>query len=448
MKLLADVFTRLLERAQQEEHLSHLAFYDPLTDLPNRSATIARISEALSSARRNNERTALFYLDVDGFKHINDTYGHSSGDTVLVEIARRMRETLRQNEFIGRVGGDEFAILFPSFENEADLIEVAQRLIDAVEKPLKLQQLPERLSASIGIAIFPDDASSREELLAHADAAMYRAKSQSELRYCWYNEALAEELATRQDLQTRLQHNNLENEFLLYYQPIIDTMSGKLLAVEALLRWLHPSQGLLSPKSFLELAQTNRLTTLIDSWVIAEAFTQSQRWASGGRRPCVHINIARPTWSVLDSINDCIAQTRIDPSFLSVEMGEAAVAHDWEVAVAVANGLHERGVRVGLDGFGSAGVALKKLSTIPIDFVKLDRELVGSLFRSEREGIVLDATIALAKAFGWEVIAEGVESDKQRRWLEARSVDALQGYGVAHPMTAIDFSNWLEHRLR
>ncbi|MFN2527901.1 MAG: putative bifunctional diguanylate cyclase/phosphodiesterase [Candidatus Baltobacteraceae bacterium] len=448
LKLLSDVFTRLLERAQQEEHLSHLAFYDPLTDLPNRSATIARISEALSSARRTNERAALFYLDVDGFKHVNDTYGHSSGDAVLVEIARRMRETLRQNEFIGRVGGDEFAILFPTFEQEPDLVEVAQRLIDAVEKPLKLQQLPERLSASIGIAIFPDDASSREELLAHADAAMYRAKSQTEFRYCWYNDALAGEHASRQELQARLQHSNLENEFLLCYQPIVDAASGKLIAVEALLRWLHPSQGLLSPKSFLELAQTNRLTTLIDSWVVAEAFTQSQRWALGERPPRVHINIARPTWSVLDAIAECIAQRQVDPSFLCVEMGEAAVAHDWELALAIATGLRERGLRVGLDGFGSAGIALKRLTSLPIDFVKLDRDLVGGLFRSEQGATILDATIALAKAFGWEVIAEGVETDKQRRWLEARSVDALQGYGVAHPMTAIDFNNWLEHRLR
>lgn len=448
LKLLTDVFTRLLERAQQEEQLSHLAFYDPLTDLPNRAATIARISEALSSARRTNGRAALFFLDIDGFKHVNDTFGHSSGDAVLVEIARRMRETLRQNEFIGRMGGDEFAVLFPSFEQEDDLIEVAQRLVAAVEQPLKLQHLPERLSASIGIAIYPNDAATREELLAHADAAMYRAKTQPELRYCWYNGALESELVARHELQTRLHHRNLEREFLLCYQPIVDAAQGGLIAVEALLRWLHPSQGLLSPKSFLELAQANRLTSVIDSWVIAEAFTQSRRWASGNRRLRVHINIARPTWSVLDAVSECIAQGDVDPSFLCVEMGEAAVAVDWELAMAIAGGLRERGVRVGLDGFGSSGLALKRLGSLPIDFVKLDRELTGALFGSERATVLLDAVISLAKAFGWEVIAEGVESEKQRSWLASRAVDAVQGYGVAHPMTAIDFNNWLEHRLR
>ncbi len=445
LKLLTDVFSRLIERAEHEEHISHLAFYDPLTDLPNRAATIARISEALSSAKRKGERAALFFLDIDGFKQVNDVYGHSCGDSVLVEIAKRMRDTLRQSEFIGRIGGDEFAILVPHFDHEEELAEVAERLLSAVEKRLPVQNLPDTLSASIGIAIYPNDATSREELLAHADAAMYRAKAQTHTRYCWYNADLAAEVTDRHELESRLQTADLEREFFLCYQPIVDTSGGKLVAVEALLRWLHPSQGLLSPKSFLELAHANRLANLIDSWVIGAAFAQSKRWESASGQPSVHINIARPAWSVVDSIVECIAQQGVDASFLCVEMGEAAVARDWDLAVAVITALREHGVRVGMDGFGSTGVAISRLAVLPVHFVKIDRELVGSLFRNDRAAQVLDATISLAKSFEWDVIAEGVESDGQRRWLEARRVDAIQGYGIAHPMTAVDFTNWLQH---
>ncbi|MDP9017918.1 MAG: EAL domain-containing protein [Candidatus Eremiobacteraeota bacterium] len=448
LRLLKDVFRQLLERAHEEEQISHLAFYDPLTDLPNRAATVNRMSEVLSSARRNGERAALFFVDIDGFKQINDVYGHPAGDAVLIEISKRMRDTLRENEFLGRIGGDEFAILFPNFQNEAQLVEVAERLVSAIEKPYANPFRLAEISASIGIAIFPDDASSREELLSHADAAMYRAKSQAESRYCWYNRQLARELEVRHEMQSGLQKASLEREFLLCYQPIVDSASGKLVAVEALLRWQHPSQGLLSPKAFMGLAQANRLSTLIDSWVIAAVFSQAKRWSTGARQPVVHINITNPTWSILDAIQLCVDQHGIDASFLAIEIAEGSVARDFELAASMASALQDRGVRVGLDGFCSIGIPLKRLAMMPFDFVKLDRDLMRGLFRDETSTKALTATIALAKTFDWKIIAEGVETDQQRRWIEGKNIDAIQGYGIGHPMTAVDFGNWLERHGR
>ncbi|MEO6914110.1 MAG: EAL domain-containing protein, partial [Candidatus Baltobacteraceae bacterium] len=446
LQLLTEVFARLIEQAEQQERLSQLAFHDTLTALPNRGTMIARVGEQIALARRTKARVGLLFIDIDRFKQINDTNGHAAGDAVLREFATRVRETLREYEVIGRVGGDEFAVLIPGFAHEQDLGEVAERILACVAKPFEFPDGSTAVSISIGIATFPNDASSREELIAHADAAMYHAKSQPGPHYYWYNADLARRIDTKSDLESHLRKGEPEREFLLCYQPIIETAGGELCAAEALLRWQHPSQGMLLPASFLDVARRDRLSELIDQWVINAAFEQASKWSTPERTLPVYINISQPSRSVSSAVVAAIQERQFDPALLAIELSERAISDDFEVAAAVFSELRERGVRTGIDAFGSAGLPIARLANLPVDFVKLDRDLTANLFKTATSAAALEAAILLARKFGWFTIAEGVESEKQRRWLEDKNVDAIQGYSIAHPLTSADFTAWCLRR--
>ncbi|HEY8314256.1 MAG TPA: EAL domain-containing protein [Candidatus Baltobacteraceae bacterium] len=442
LNMLAPVLSNLVERVYREEQLSRYAFYDMLTELPNRAATIGRLSEAIAHAERNGARAGLFFADMDNFKMVNDTYGHPFGDKVLAEIAHRMRDTMRRDEFAGRLGGDEFAVIFPIVRHDEDLIEVANRIIERVSAPIDFEDIRTQLDVSLGIAVFPEDGRTVEELIAHADVAMYRAKRQSGSQYFWYNRELEEDVRLRHELSHNLHNEQIGREFLLCFQPIVGTTNRSIVGVEALLRWLHPSMGLLSPKRFLDVANSRHLTTMIDSWVVRAAFAQARRWQQLGLRAPIYVNISAPRREVVQSVRDGVEFGEIDPTMLRLELAESLAASDFEATQAFVHDCRENGLLVGLDRFGSGGLPITKLARLQIDFVKLDRDLVGTLFSSAQATAATDALVALAKQFGWFVVAEGVQTEAQRQWLEAKGVDAMQGYGVAHPMTAVDFAAW------
>lgn len=442
LRLIESMLRRSVERAPTSADFSRLAFFDALTDLPNRTTTLRRLAEAVANARRTKERVGVLYVDIDGFKQINDTHGHAIGDHVLTSLAHRMRDTLRLGEFIGRIGGDEFAVLFPSVRNESELIEVATRLAEVAALPIEYRDVRTQVGASIGIAVFPDDAKSSEELLTHADAAMYTAKAQRDSRYCYYNRELGAALQRRHDLSSKLQSADSNREFLLCYQPIIDAKNQTVTGVEALLRWMHPSMGLLPPRAFMDLARENHLMALIDAWVVDAVLEQSRRWKANGFEPALYINVSSPNRAIIDAIREARREHGMDSSHIFVELDEAQASADFEATLDFMEAAKSNGIGVGLDRFGAGGMPILTVGQLPLSFVKLDRRLLEGVRFGGENGAALEAAIGVARQFRWKIIAEGIENDEQLRWLEAQRISAVQGYAIAHPMTAVDLLTW------
>jgi len=443
-ELIGTVLARLVGRRETDERLEFLAFFDPLTGLPNRSATLSRLHEILATAERGSRSAALMFLDIDGFKQVNDTLGHSAGDTVLVDISQRFRSALRKGEYVGRVGGDEFAILFPEFSSGDQIQEAAERIATVLARPFEIHHHSFELAASIGISVFPTDAVIADELLACADAAMYRAKQGGGKNICWYSAGLHQELEKKRELSDSLRSASMNNEFLLCYQPIEDA-SGKLAGAEALLRWLHPSKGLLSPSTFMEMATQSKLVSLIDSWVLSEVLNQAHRWKRIGYGPRIYVNVSGVEQFLLSKIDAMTAEHRFDPSAICLEMSETVIMRDFVSSEQFLEGCRIRGMSVGIDRFGAATSSIKQLARLPIAFAKLDHGLVDMLFRDSRAASVLDANVQIAKSLGWRIIAEGVETERQREWLVAQGVDGLQGYSVGYPLTGVDFESRLRY---
>ncbi len=444
-EVIARALARLVGRRETGERLEFLAFYDPLTGLPNRSATLSRLHEILAGAGRGSRRAGLLFLDVDGFKQVNDTLGHSAGDIVLVEISQRFRSALRKGEYVGRVGGDEFAILFPDFSTDDQIQEAAQRIAAVLAQSFDVHNHSFELAASIGISIFPSDAVTAEELLRCADAAMYRAKQSGGRNICWYSAGLHEELEKKRELSDSLRAASMNKEFLLCYQPVED-VAGNLAGAEALLRWLHPSKGLLSPSTFMEMATQSKLVSLIDAWVLREVLGQTHRWKQIGQTPHIYVNISGLDKSLFSQMDAMVAEERFDASTISLEMSEVLIMRDFLVSEQFLEGCRVRGLSVGIDRFGSGSSSLKQLALLPIDFIKLDHGLVGMLFRDTKAEAVLTANIQVAKSFGWNIVAEGVETERQREWLIGQGVRSLQGYNVGYPLTTVDFESSLRSR--
>ncbi len=444
-ELIATVLARLVRRRETDERLEFLAFYDPLTGLPNRSATLSRLHEILAGAARGSRRAGLMFLDIDGFKQVNDTLGHGAGDIVLIEVSQRFRSALRKGEYVGRVGGDEFAILFPEFSADDQIQEAAERIAAVLAQPFEVHHHSFELAASIGISVFPSDALTADELLSCADAAMYRAKQSGGRTISWYSAGLHEELEKKRELSNSLRSASMNREFLLCYQPVED-ITGNLVGSEALLRWLHPLKGLLSPGAFMEMAAQSKLVPLIDAWVLNEVLGQTRRWKHIGYKPRVYINISGLDNSLLGQIDTVAAEQTFDASTISLEMTEGLIMRDLLLSQQFLEGCRLRGISAGLDRFGSGSTSLKQLALLPLDFVKLDHGLVGMLFRDPRAAAVLDANIQTARLFGWDIVAEGVETEPQREWLVEKGVESLQGYRVGYPLTAIDFETCLLSR--
>ena len=445
MKLI-DAFTtiisRLLELREEQrvqaEHVSN----DPLTGLLNRSATLARIRDAMASAERNHTGVAVLYLDVDRFKWINDTFGHPLGDVVLREIGKRLKVSLRPYDVAGRIGGDEFAIIISDFSNDDELGEISQRLIEAISKPLTVEHQDLSVTATIGVAVFPNDSSSVEDLIRHADAAMYEAKRDGAGKFAFYNASAEERVKSRRVISEGLRANRMEREFILCLQPIVDARSARLRGAEVLTRWMHPEMGLLPPSKYIEIARDSRLSATLDAWVICKSMEVALEFAKNGQGIVLHTNVSEPSEAVLDAALQ-FADHEAAAEFTAIEINEAVIAKNFDRCKAFIARCRSLGIRVGIDGFGSAGIPLSKLSALRIDFIKIDRQLTAQIVgRSTTPAI--EIALTTARQFGWEIVAEGVQSEIQRDRLAQAGADFIQGYLVGHPMTLIDFRAWRE----
>jgi diguanylate cyclase (GGDEF)-like protein len=448
VEFLVDAFARIVRRRDSEAHIKALAFSDALTSLPNRAALFERLDEALAAAERHRRRCAVMFLDVDGFKAVNDTVGHHAGDKVLAEMAQRLRGTLRREEYIGRLGGDEFAIILPQVSAREEIEQVAQRIGQVLAFPFVVDHYRFALSASIGVAIYPNDASTRDSLLACADAAMYSAKEAGRARIHFHDELSADELAAPAlGRGGELSFDPFDIGYLLCYQPVLDFKTDGVLSAEALIRRVHPYHGLLAPERILTSVRDAAARRALDRWVIREAATQTRAWHIAGKSLRVEVNLASFDPGEFEELLADETHT-IDFSRICLEVPAHLLRGDGVALMRFLELCRSRRITISLDNFEGGLGLMQALAPYPIETLKLERNLVESLTQSRTAQAVVEGTVLVARALGWRVIAKGVETAAQREMLAALGCDGIQGFIVAHPMTALDFGNWLNlHRI-
>lgn len=432
------------EHARQlnEEKIRYHAFYDSLTDLPNRTSFLERLEDGLKTAKRTGRPIGLMFIDLDRFKVVNDSLGHDAGDHLLRMTARRIRNCVRESDLVFRMGGDEFTVLLETLEQPEDAAYVARRVIEAMTKPIRIHGHDITIGASIGITIFPTDAASAQKLVKHADTAMYNAKELGRNRYVFFTKEMNVAAHERLELETALQKVVRENfnEFTLHYQPRICTQTGTAVAVEALLRWHHPKYGLVMPNSFIPILEETGLIVPVGEWVLRTACEQNKIWQEQGVDPvrmCVNISSRQFRSGDLGNVVERILhETGLLPKWLELEMTESLLVDNPEIALNILRDLKQIGVHLSIDDFGSGYSSLNYLKQFPIDYLKIDRTFVKDLDRDQKDAAIATAIANLAHTLNIQVVAEGVENQRQADFLKSRDCDEMQGFMFAKPLPA------------
>ncbi len=434
-----------------ERQAIDLAQYDPLTGLSNRSLLSRQLDLALSKARRHGRRLALVFIDLDGFKQINDSYGHSVGDRVLKETARRLREAVRSEDCLARVGGDEFLALIEDFDSQTPQ-EAAGRLLETLSMPIVVDDREFALSASIGISTFPTDSAESEMLLQQADLAMYRVKAGGGGGIGYFSPELHTNAYERLQTATGLRRALDAGQFRLVWQPVCDAASGRIVSIEALLRWFHPQRGEVTPDAFLKVAEETGLIVSIGRWVIAQACEQARRWHDRGFRIPFSVNLSARQIrdpGLLADIAAALTEHGIAPGYLELELNEATVMSDVARSTELLGRIKELGAGVTLDDFGTGHSSLAWLRRLPFDTVKLDRTFLLELVAHPDDLDLTRAVIAMAHSLRQRVVAEGVENEAQAALFRELGCDALQGMaiGVPAPAESLDLGRWVDQPL-
>ena len=431
---------QFIGRKQAETNLQFFASHDPLTGLFNRGIFNERLQQALAQAARFERSLALLFIDLDGFKSINDTLGHNAGDAMLVEIAARLRATLREGDVIARMGGDEFVVLVEEFGEPARIGEVAKKVLETVSRPIVLQGQECRVTTSIGISAFPMDGRDGQTLLKNADIAMYRAKEQGKNNFRFHSPQMNVHLAERLSLESSLRRAMERGELLLLYQPKVGIRDGQVTGVEALVRWRHPTQGVINPSEFVPIAEDTGLIMAIGEWILQTACGQVRAWQQQGM-PLLRmaVNLSGRQFAqenLIQVVREALHNASIDPSRLDLEITEGMVIRNPERAVKLLAQLRELGVRLTLDDFGTGYSSLGYLMRCPVDGVKIDRSFVHDLPGSADGAAVARAVISMAHSLKLQVTAEGVETREQWEFLRGLECDEMQGNYFSAPMPA------------
>jgi diguanylate cyclase (GGDEF)-like protein/PAS domain S-box-containing protein len=425
------------DRKHFEAELHHQATHDGLTTLPNRFFLIDRFTTALDHARREGKYVAVLFLDMDNFKRVNDTLGHAAGDALLQQVARRLQSCLRPNDTVARHGGDEFTIVVSDLASEENVLAVIRKLRAIFDLPVFIDSHEVYVTFSTGIAVYPHDGERVEDLLRHADTAMYRAKSSGSNQYRFYapdmNARGNELLALEADLRHALGHH----EFLLHYQPQVDLRNGRIVGVEGLIRWQHPTRGLVSPADFVYLLENSGLIIPVGEWVLRQACVMHRIWRGAGfgdKRISVNVSAAQfGDGDLLDKVRRAIEEEEMPPDRLELEITENIVMRDPASAAEALQALHALGVRTAIDDFGTGYSSLAYLKRFPLNVLKIDRTFVADLGKDSGDAIV-EASISLAQKLGLEIVAEGVENAAQLDFLRQHGGDMVQGYHLYRPL--------------
>jgi diguanylate cyclase (GGDEF)-like protein len=442
-----------IERKRYQVQLEHQANYDALTGLPNRSLLHDRLRQAVYS-QREKRAIAVVFMDLDHFKFVNDSLGHSTGDLLLKAMAERLRSVLREGDTVGRVGGDEFVLILNDQSNEEIIYRAMQRISAKVSEPITIDGKELHCSCSAGISIYPQDGRDVDTLLKNADAAMYRAKEHGRSNFQFYTSEMNERVNERLALENALRRALERQELILHYQQKVSLKSGQIVGAEALVRWLHPEWGLVRPARFIPLAEETGLIVSIGEWVLREACRQSREWMDAGLHPgVVSVNLSVRQFrqeGLVRTVSRILEETRLNPAQLEMELTESMVMGNVDQAIAVLQGLKQLGVALSVDDFGTGYSSLSYLKDLPIDTLKIDRSFVRDIGAGDEadDGVLAQAIISLGHALHLKVIAEGVETDAQLRFLRRNGCDEVQGFFYGEPVAPGEHARLLEKAKR
>lgn len=441
------MFSDITESKRSQKKIEHLAHHDILTDLPNRLLLNDRLEMAMASARRQNEKIGVLFVDLDRFKNVNDSLGHDAGDKILKLAAHRLRSLVRVGDTVARLGGDEFVILLPNICDETVVGEITQKLCLRMSMPYKVENLDLHLTPSIGISIFPSDGDSASELIKNADAAMYLAKEQGRNNFQFYKPALNARTLDRLKLENALRLSINDRQLQLHFQPQVDAKTLKVVGAEALIRWNHPQRGLVPPNTFIPIAEESGLIISIGEWVIAEAAKTILEW----RKLCdqeltISVNIStiqfrQPAFA--ERVKSLLTDVGVSPSCIELEITESMLMNDMPTSIEQLKSLRQAGFRIAIDDFGTGFSSLNYLRHLPIDILKIDQSFVRDMMDDEASKAIVNTIISLADALGKKTVAEGVESAEQMQLLTRSGCTLIQGYYIEKPLTAEIFKSRL-----
>ncbi|GAB4452508.1 MAG: hypothetical protein OHK0029_03560 [Armatimonadaceae bacterium] len=445
LESVAAAIAQAQERRESDAKLRWQALHDPLTGLPNRAALAEQINRLIPQSTQDQKRFALLYFDLDNFKRINDTLGHSAGDILLVQVAKRLSRSLPRSTFLARMGGDEFVLVGPQANREGAAY-LAEKALEIIRQPTSLLQYEVVTTASMGVSMFPEDGMSGDLLLRHADAAMFRAKEQGRNGYEFFTREMYLEARERFQLERDLRQAMIRDEFWLHYQPQFDLVTGTLYGAEVLARWEHPRRGTLMPSVFLQMVEEMGSAVPLGDFVLRSACCQAAQWQEQGLLVPVAVNISprqfRET-NLVRNVESTLLEMDLQPELLHLELTENILLDDAAATLETLQDLNRLGVGIAMDDFGTGYSSLSYLRRFPVDVVKIDQSFIRSLTESARDHAVVKAVIDLAHGLGMKVVGEGVETTAQRDMLAELGCDIAQGYLYSHPLSAPDFEKEL-----
>ena len=436
------------QREQMEVELTHSAHHDFLTGLPNRKLLNDRIGQAIALAQRHRNRVAVLFLDLDGFKHVNDSLGHRLGDKLLQSAAQRLVECVRRSDTVSRQGGDEFVVLLSEVERPEDAGMAAMKLLHAMAKPHSIDEHDLHVTTSIGVSVYPDDGLDAETLIKNADTAMYQAKEHEPHNYRFFEPAMNIRAVERQSIEGSLRRALERQEFALHYQPKIDLRTGGIVGAEALLRWTHPGRGPVPPAQFIPVAEDCGLIVPIGHWVLREACRQARVWTDAGLpTTLMAVNISAMEFrngNFLECIFAILDETGFDPRLLELELTESVLMNNAAATVSILDVLRTKGIRLAVDDFGTGYSSLSYLRKLPIDALKIDQSFVHQLTTTSNDQTIVTAMIHMGRSLGLRVVAEGVETQAELAFLQAHQCDEAQGYFFSRPLGPEQFGKLLQ----
>lgn len=438
------------QRRQAEETVHHQAYYDLLTDLPNRIMFHDRLTLALAQANRYRRMLAVLFVDLDRFKTIIDTLGHAMGDRLLRGVAERLSSCLEEGDTLARLGGDEFVVLLPHIDRVFKAAKQAQKILEVLQPPFHFNEHELHITTSLGISLYPYDGHDPDTLLKNADTALYRAKEQGRNNYQLYTPAMNSRAFERLALENSLRKALERQEFLIHYQPQVDIKTGQIVGIEALVRWQHPDLGLVYPAEFIPLAEETGLIVPLGEWVLRTACAQNKAWQKAGLPPVsVAVNLSARQFqhqNLVETVARVLRETELDPPYLELEITEGIAMQNADFTIVILRGLKEMGVQIAVDDFGIGYSSLSYLKKFPLNTLKIDRSFVHDLTSDANDAAIAHAIIVLAHTLKLNVVAEGVETLEEKNFLQEHACDRLQGYLFSVPLSAEGFEKLLQQQ--